>query len=62
VEVVKIGTRALISKDGKAMLANHWDGYPASLGMELLHCDKTMGAVIEVARKHTIDAAHRSIL
>ena len=43
------------------MLANHWDGYPASLGMELLHCDKTMGAVIEVARKHTIDAAHRSI-
>jgi hypothetical protein len=59
--VVKIGTRALISKDGKPMLATHWDGYPSSLGMELLHCDKTIEAVIKVAKRHTIDAAHRSI-
>jgi hypothetical protein len=59
--VVKIGTRALISKDGKPMIATHWDGYPSSLGMDLLHCDKTMKAVIKVAKRHTIDAAHRSI-
>ena len=44
------------------MLATHWDGYPSSLGMELLHCDKTMAALIEVARMYTIDAAHRTIL
>jgi hypothetical protein len=59
--VVKIGTRALISKDGRPMLATHWDGYPSSLGIDLLHCDKTMKAVIKVAKRHTIDAAHRSI-
>ena len=59
--MVKIGTRALISKDGKPMLATHWDGFPDCLGMELLNCDKTIGSVIEVAKKHTIDAAHRSI-
>ena len=51
----------MISKDGKPMLATHWDGYPSSLGMELLHCDKTMEAVIKVVKRHTIDAAHRSI-
>jgi hypothetical protein len=59
--VVKIDTRALISKDGKPMIATHWDGYPSSLGMDLLHCDKTMKAVIKVAKPHTIEAAHRSI-
>ena len=59
--MVKIGTRALISIDGKLILATHWDGFPSSLGMELLHCDKTMEAVIKVAKRHTIDAAHRSI-
>jgi len=51
----------LISKNGRPMLATHWDGYPSSLGMELLHCDKTMTDVIKVAKRHTIDAAHRSI-
>jgi hypothetical protein len=29
---LKIGTRAVISIEGKPMLATHWDGYPASLG------------------------------
>ena len=38
------------------MLATHWDGYPASLGLDLLHCDKSITAVIEVAKGHTIDA------
>ena len=51
----------MISKDGKPMLATHWDGYPSSLGRELLNCDKKIASVIEVARRHTIDAAHRSI-
>jgi hypothetical protein len=56
-EVVKIGTRAIISIEGKPMLATHWDGYPSSLGFELLHCDKSIKTVIEVAKRQTVDAA-----
>ena len=61
VEVIKIGTRALISINGKPMLATHWDGYPSSIGLDLLRCDKSLGAVIEVAKAHTIDATDQSI-
>jgi len=60
--VVKIGTRAIVSIEGKPMLATHWDGYPSSLGSDLLHCDKSIKAVIEVAKGHTIDAADPRIL
>jgi hypothetical protein len=60
--VVKIGTRAIISIEGKPMLATHWDGYPSSLGSGLLHCDKSIKAVIEVAKAHTIDAADAWLL
>ena len=55
--MVKIGTRAIISIEGKPMLATHWDGYPSSLGLDLLHCDRSIKAVVEVAKSHTIDAA-----
>ena len=44
------------------MLATHWDGNPASLGHDLLHCDKSIEAVVEVAKAHTIDAADPQIL
>jgi len=60
--VVKIGTRAVISIEGKPTLATHWDGYPTSLGQDLLNCDKSIEAVIEVAKAHTIDAADPSLL
>ena len=60
--MVKIGTRAIISIDGKPMLATHWDGHPASLGRDLLNCGKSVKAVIEVAKAHTIDAADASLL
>jgi hypothetical protein len=60
--VVKIGTRAIISIEGKPMLATHWDGYPVSLGRDLLHCDKSIEAVIEVAKSHTIDSTDASLL
>jgi hypothetical protein len=60
--VVKIGTRALISIEGNPMLATHWDGHPASLGRDLLSCDKSIKAVIEVAKVHTIDAADPQLL
>jgi protein involved in polysaccharide export with SLBB domain len=60
--VVNIGRRAIISIDGKPMLATHWDGYPASLGRDLLNCDKSIKAVIEVAKGHTIDAADPQVL
>jgi hypothetical protein len=44
------------------MLATHWDGYPASLGRDLLNSDKSVKAVIEVAKAHTIDSADASLL
>jgi len=44
------------------MLATHWDGHPASLGRDLLKCDKSMKAVIEVAKAHTIDAADLQLI
>jgi hypothetical protein len=44
------------------MLATHWDRYPSSLGADLLHCDKSIEAVVEVAKAHTIDAAHALLL
>jgi len=56
-----MGTRALISINGKAMIATHWDGYPSALGSEFLQCDKTLGAIIRVAEGHTIDGADSSI-
>ena len=43
------------------MLATHWDGYPSSLGADLLHCKRSARAVIEVAKAHTIDAADPGI-
>jgi hypothetical protein len=60
--VFKIGTRAIISIAGKPMLATHWDGYPTSLGRDLLNCDKSVKAVIEVAKAHTIDAADPQLI
>jgi len=59
--VIKIGTRALISINGKLMLATHWDGYPLSLGRDLLECNKSLESIIQVADSHTIDAANDSI-
>ena len=44
------------------MLATHWDGHPASLGRDLLNCDKSVRGVIEVAKAHTIDSADTSLL
>jgi len=60
--VVNIGTRAVISFNGKPMLATHWDGYPTSLGLELLRCDKSVSAVIQVAKAHTIDASDPQLI
>jgi len=61
-EVVKIGTRAIISIAGNPMLATHWDGYPSSLGRDLLNYDRSIEAVVEVAKAHTIDSADSSLL
>ena len=60
--MVKIGTRAVISINGKPMLAAHWDGYPTSLGRDLLRCDRSIEAVVEVAEAHTVDAADPQVL
>jgi hypothetical protein len=60
--VLKIGIRAIISIGGKPMLATHWDGYPPSLGRDLLRCDRSVEAVVEVAEAHTIDSADAALL
>ncbi len=60
--MVKIGTRAVISFNSKPMLATHWDGYPSSLGRDLLHCDRSIEGVVEVAKAHIIDSADASVL
>ena len=58
---MKIGTRAIISVNGKPMLATHWDGHPASLGKELLSFGISVAAILRIAEKHTIDAADSSV-
>ena len=60
--MIKIGTRALISIDGKPVIATHWDGYPSCLGFNLLHCEKSLRKIIQVAKRHTIDSADSMIL
>ena len=59
--MVKIGTRALISINGKPVLATHWDGYPSSLGKELLDCGNSIEGILKIAQKHTIDPANFSV-
>ena len=56
-----MGTRALVSINDKPMIATHWDGYLSALGNDLLNCDKSLGAIIQVAEEHTIDAADGSL-
>jgi hypothetical protein len=51
-----MGTRAIITIDGKPAIATHWDGYLKGLGQDLLDMpDTTTKSVIEVAKKHCID-------
>ncbi len=57
-----MGARALISIEGKSMIATHWDGHPFSLGLDLLNCDKSIKSIIDVAKRHTIDFADYSIV
>jgi hypothetical protein len=51
----------MISINGKPLIATHWDGYPSSLGNDLLKRGKSIPEILEVAKRHTIDAAERSI-
>lgn len=53
-----MGTRAIITKEGKPFIATHWDGYPESLGKDLKKMpDLTNGSIIAVAKEHSIDFA-----
>ena len=57
-----MGTRALISINGKPFIATHWDGYLEGLGKELLESDKSIESIIKIAKSHSIDCADKSIL
>ena len=52
-----MGTRAIITIEGKPFLATHWDGDPASLGQDLKATKLSKKEIIDVAKRHTIDAA-----
>ena len=52
----------MICIDGKPLLATHWDGYLSCLGLKLLDCNKTIPAIVDAAKDHTIDAANIVIL
>jgi len=57
-----MGTRSLISINGKLMFGTHWDGYPNSLGKNLLNCDRSIESITDVAKTHGIDFAERNIM
>ena len=51
-----MGTRAIITMEGKPIIATHWDGYIKGLGADLLEMpDLSIDSIIKVAEKHEID-------
>lgn len=56
-----MGTRAVISINGKLIIATHWDGYPSGLGKDIFKAF-TREEIIEAANKRNIDFAIRSIM
>ena len=60
-KVIHVGTRAVISIKAKLLAATHWDGYPSSLGADLMSLKPSDKAeILDVADKHTIDFADLS--
>ena len=58
-----MGTRAVIRMNGKFMLATHWDGYPDSLGKELVKLkDKSSLNVVQLSAEHNIDSIHKDFV
>lgn len=56
-----MGTRAIITKNGKPFIATHWDGYPDVLGADLLGKTKDED-IVRVAMKRDIDFADSKLL
>ena len=57
-----MGTRAIITIEGKPVIATHWDGYPDSLGEDLKEMpDLTIESILKVAEKHSVDFMEKSI-
>lgn len=51
-----MGTRAIITKDGKPLITTHWDGYLKGLGARLLDLpDYSVKSLIKAAEFHSID-------
>lgn len=58
-----MGTRAMISIDGKPTFTTHWDGYPTSLGRDLVNLSKKdIPSIMRVAAKHSINFADKRYL
>ncbi len=43
-----------MTESNQVLIAIHWDGYPESFGIELLHC-KNYTDIYELGKKHSID-------
>lgn len=57
-----MGTRAIITKEGRPLIATHWDGYPESLGEDLKKMlDLKDESIIKVAEQHQIDFIDKTI-
>lgn len=50
-----MGTRAMISINGKPIVTTHWDGYPENLGLDLLKVGSESD-IIDVAKKYSINS------
>jgi hypothetical protein len=58
-----MGTRAMISIDGKPTFTTHWDGYPTSLGRDLVNLrKKDISSIMRVAAKYSINFADKRYL
>ncbi len=57
-----MGTRAIITQNGKPLIATHWDGYPESLGEDLKKMpDLSTDSIIKASEEHSIDFIDNSI-
>ena len=58
-----MGTRAIIRKNGRLLIATHWDGYPKGLGKSLLDMrDNSVESILKAGVESHINSADRSIL
>jgi hypothetical protein len=59
---MKMGTRAIVRLNGKLLMATHWDGYPVSLGKDLLKAGNDVTNILKVGSENHIDSVNPKYL